>query len=590
MPGLVHCIRVMPEAAVTGTVFTSVQWPRTTHGSALMPKVRGEPTSWFPQEEDRQEPAWPTLLAQYYKNTIAEEEDLRMRAALEKVVAERRAGRARAAGVDLNLQAQDLRQDERDLDLEPKNTVDDQINLAQRRQQLLLIKAGVVDHEAEESQKLLQADALRDAEVRAQLKSMEKERRAIEGLEHVKKEMEKRAEQRNGVPGLPALNEFGQRIMYKESCEAEHDTVFRNGRCIVGGEEEDAQTPEEIAAFNAKNKVRDELDTLLTTKHQLAEKHDKATSHMADVRDEAKIIHRQLEYLQKHQQPSEELKSEVQVLEKRRTQTEAELKLAEEESKKAKTALEKSQDEVKAKKAELREKLKELKSVQQAEKDRDEKDLVNLHKLKEESDQRMIKDDEKMAVEEKKVQAVLGHRDTLLASQEHLHKNDDNDDFQNQRNTFAALERNVGAEAKADEEHNHSDMAKLHTRQLELAKRADSELQLAIRDAASRGGAGQQIKDSKLPLDDEDALRRGNQTLGKLLKDDVAAEQAQRDALLKSADVQSNKNSIAMRMQNTDTELNTNQSSVPVCLALLSNSCGDTKPRRRQKSCLSRFL
>jgi len=39
---------------------------------------------------------------------------------LEKVVAERRAGRARAAGADLNRQAEDLRNDENGLDLEPK--------------------------------------------------------------------------------------------------------------------------------------------------------------------------------------------------------------------------------------------------------------------------------------------------------------------------------------------------------------------------------------------------------------------------------------------------------------------------------------
>jgi len=369
--------------------------------------VNGVPTSWFPEEESRQEPAWPPLLAQYYRNTIAEEEELRLRAALEKVVAERRAGRARAAGNDLNLQAENLRNDERALDVEPKNTMAEQIQLARRRQHLLLVKAGVVDHEAEESQKLLQADALRDAEVKAQLKSMEKERRAIEGLEHVKTEMEKRAEQLNEVPGLPARNRFGQRIVYKESCEAENNTVFRNGRCVVGGEEDGPQTPEEIGAFNAKNKVRDELDTLLTRQHQLAEKHDAAKGHVADIKDEVKIFQRRLEHQRKNKHPSEEILEEMHRLEKRLSEAEGDVKLADEELNKKTVALETGQNETNAKKAELHQKLKELKAVQQAIADQDEKDLVNLHKLQDGSHHRLNDDDEKMANTEKNIKRSL---------------------------------------------------------------------------------------------------------------------------------------------------------------------------------------
>jgi len=551
--------------------------------------VNGVPTSWFPEEESRQEPAWPPLLAQYYRNTIAEEEELRLRAALEKVVAERRAGRARAAGNDLNLQAENLRNDERALDVEPKNTMAEQIQLARRRQHLLLVKAGVVDHEAEESQKLLQADALRDAEVKAQLKSMEKERRAIEGLEHVKTEMEKRAEQLNEVPGLPARNRFGQRIVYKESCEAENNTVFRNGRCVVGGEEDGPQTPEEIGAFNAKNKVRDELDTLLTRQHQLAEKHDAAKGHVADIKDEVKIFQRRLEHQRKNKHPSEEILEEMHRLEKRLSEAEGDVKLADEELNKKTVALETGQNETNAKKAELHQKLKELKAVQQAIADQDEKDLVNLHKLQDGSHHRLNDDDEKMANTEKNIQTVIGRRETHLANQAQFHKGEDSDDLQKQHDVVAALYRNVRAEAKADEDHNHSEMAKLHTKQSELAKKTDDEMQLAVRDAASRGVGGQLLRDSQLPDVDQDALRQGNKELGKLLNDESKADVEERDAVLQASEVQGHKNSTAMRLENTETELlHTKQSSVSVYLALLSGSCADA--RRQHKNCLSSFL
>lgn len=551
--------------------------------------MNGVPTSWFPEEESRQEPAWPPLLAQYYRNTIAEEEELRLRAALEKVVAERRAGRARAAGNDLNLQAENLRNDERALDVEPKNTMAEQIQLARRRQHLLLVKAGVVDHEAEESQKLLQADALRDAEVKAQLKSMEKERRAIEGLEHVKTEMEKRAEQLNEVPGLPARNRFGQRIVYKESCEAENNTVFRNGRCVVGGEEDGPQTPEEIGAFNAKNKVRDELDTLLTRQHQLAEKHDAAKGHVADIKDEVKIFQRRLEHQRKNKHPSEEILEEMHRLEKRLSEAEGDVKLADEELNKKTVALETGQNETNAKKAELHQKLKELKAVQQAIADQDEKDLVNLHKLQDGSHHRLNDDDEKMANTEKNIQTVIGRRETHLANQAQFHKGEDSDDLQKQHDVVAALYRNVGAEAKADEDHNHSEMAKLHTKQSELAKKTDDEMQLAVRDAASRGVGGQLLRDSQLPDVDQDALRQGNKELGKLLNDESKADVEERDAVLQASEVQGHKNSTAMRLENTETELlHTKQSSVSVYLALLSGSCADA--RRQHKNCLSSFL
>jgi len=279
----------------------------------------------------------------------------------------------------------------------------------------------------------------------------------------------------------------------------------------------------------------------------------------------------------------------LQSLEKRLAKTEGEVKLAEEERNRTKVVLEKAQDETKAKRAELHQKLKELKAVQQAQGDQDEKDLVNLDKLQEGSNQRKSKDDEKMAATEKEIQKVLGRREERLADQAKFHKGDD--DLEKQHETVAALHRNVGAEAKADEEHNHSEMAKLHTRQSELAKKADVEMQLAIRDASSRGVGGQLLKDSSLPDADQDALRQGNKELGKLLNDESNAGRDERDALLQAAEVQSHKNNTAMRMEKTQTELlHTNQQSIPVYLAFISVSCADAQPRQNPRSCLSRFL
>merc|ERR1712008_376511 len=119
-----------------------------------------------------------------------------------------------------------------------------------------------------------------------------------------------------------------------------------------------------------------------------------------------------------------------------------EVKLAEEERNRTKVVLEKAQDETKAKRAELHQKLKELKAVQQAQGDQDEKDLVNLDKLQEGSNQRKSKDDEKMAATEKEIQKVLGRREERLADQAKFHKGDD--DLEKQHETVAALHRNVG--------------------------------------------------------------------------------------------------------------------------------------------------
>jgi len=276
-------------------------------------------------------------------------------------------------------------------------------------------------------------------------------------------------------------------------------------------------------------------------------------------------------------------------LEKRLSEAEGDVKLADEELNKKTVALETGQNETNAKKAELHQKLKELKAVQQAIADQDEKDLVNLHKLQDGSHHRLNDDDEKMANTEKNIQTVIGRRETHLANQAQFHKGEDSDDLQKQHDVVAALYRNVGAEAKADEDHNHSEMAKLHTKQSELAKKTDDEMQLAVRDAASRGVGGKLLQDSELPDVDQDALRQGNKELGKLLNDESKADVEERDAVLQASEVQGHKNSTAMRLENTETELlHTKQSSVSVYLALLSGSCADA--RRQHKNCLSSFL
>lgn len=325
-----------------------------------------------------------------------------------------------------------------------------------------------------------------------------------------------------------------------------------------------------------KNKTRDELDTLLERDHQLADKLEKAKRHLADNRDEVRIFTKRLEH-QKNKHPSEEVKKEVQSLEKQLAQkSEAESQALEKE-KGIETELERAQDETRAKKAELHAKLKELKAVQQTEVDQEERDLGSLNKVQEGNKGRQNKDDDKMAIVENERQNIVGRYEDRLEQQHSI--GDDSEDLEKLHETVVALRHNVRLLRQSVEQHDHSKMAELHTKQIELAQRL-----AALRDAYSRG-TGDQLPVSS---DDLNALELENKELGKLLNDESSAGMAERNALLQAAEVQSTKNNTAMRMNQTETELK--GQCVPVYLSLISGSCADTKSRRHHSSCLSAFL
>lgn len=207
-------------------------------------------------EEERREPTWPLMLVSYYKMKIKEMQKLAMKYALQKIEAERDAFRAHAAEEYANKEADDAREDAEEIDNGPDDTIE------QLEQKIIMQKPkeDAVKDEVVASTNLLDADDRRDMAMQKQIEAMQKEMIYENKLRAAMAEQQMRSERRNLVPGVVAVDCSGRQIVTKASCDAEKNTIFRDGTCIVSGGENPPDSPEEMRAANQAREDEEQIE------------------------------------------------------------------------------------------------------------------------------------------------------------------------------------------------------------------------------------------------------------------------------------------------------------------------------------------
>lgn len=228
----------------------------TFHGAR---RGRAIPSSFDTEsEEERREPTWPLMLVSYYKMKIKEMQGLAMKYSLKKIEAERDAFRAHEAEEYANQEAAKARADAAAAD----NGPDDTIEALQEKILMQGPKEDAVKDEVVSSTNLLDADDRRDQAMMKQIDAMQKDLVFEQKLRAAMAEQKMRSERRNLVPGVIAVDCSGRQIVTKESCDAEKNTIFRDGDCIVAGGENPPESPLELAASDQATKDEEEIEKM----------------------------------------------------------------------------------------------------------------------------------------------------------------------------------------------------------------------------------------------------------------------------------------------------------------------------------------
>ncbi|CAE7388618.1 unnamed protein product [Symbiodinium natans] len=223
--------------------------------------------SEVPEEEGRQEPAWPDILPKYLKKKLKRDDELDVDAALRKVAATRAAGRAKVAHDELDAQVQQAKASARDISRQQADSKD-----AEREKMQSLAEAMQATQEAKKkeigsTEQLISADSRRDFAQGEQLEAEEQEARVLHAIQEAETEAQRRVKGRNTIVGKEAENKFGMVIHTKEACDAEKGTEWHNGKCVVSGESRSPDTPEEVAAMKAVNDAQSAFDASKNVVH-----------------------------------------------------------------------------------------------------------------------------------------------------------------------------------------------------------------------------------------------------------------------------------------------------------------------------------
>jgi len=508
------------------------------------------------------------LLTKWYKQQIAREEEERLEVALKKVAAERRARRAQAASEVADAEAKALREQEKGLATLPHQTLDEQVQVESQKLNLLADKESAVQKEVHYSKEVLAADAERDAEIEAQLASMKREEDYIKGLQDVEKEQQMRLRDRNHIPGELAINGFGKLITSKHDCEVlENNTVWRNGKCIVGGEEDGPDTPEEIRATEAARDAEEELHQAIAKVQAKERRRDRAL----DAEQTAKGI---LEDLKQklEEDPADGHAPEIKASEAKLADAEKELQAAQAELDAAKSR------EATSKQA-WGSKLSDLLQLQKAEEELDQKDVNTTESLSKQAEVRADQDEDKMAGVEDTESKIVGRHVNDLERDAARHEDvDDRGRLQAEAGSYRLWQRDAEDEAKALRERDAREIVRLHDLQREDVLHAREKHRKALADAAASGGGSELLKPTSLPEKEEQALKDDNVKLESLMEDEAHAKEEAHDALDGQAEAQRHKNAVALRRAETEAALRRQAHSglrpAALCLSALGPASG----------------
>eukprot|EP00927_Polykrikos_kofoidii_P074296 TRINITY_DN70283_c0_g1_i1.p1 TRINITY_DN70283_c0_g1~~TRINITY_DN70283_c0_g1_i1.p1 ORF type:complete len:626 (-),score=141.61 TRINITY_DN70283_c0_g1_i1:151-2028(-) len=195
------------------------------------------------KEEARQEPAWQDLVSKFYRDRLAQARATERDAALQKVVEERKIGRAKQRSDEWQHDATILREAETNLKKKPQTTetAEELLNIKDLIDKTLKQKLAANAAAVEASNRL-------HKNISRQVAAIDSEKRSMTGVKEATADMDaKLREQTNRTAGRPAVNTVGQVISSRESCN-EMGMEFVEGQgCFVPGKMKKPST-EEVAA------------------------------------------------------------------------------------------------------------------------------------------------------------------------------------------------------------------------------------------------------------------------------------------------------------------------------------------------------
>lgn len=508
-------------------------------------------TSWLPEEEERAEPSPLVLQLKYYDYLFKQADATEQKLSIKKVKVERDLSRemAKVAGFRNDLESKRAKGEalsEQEIQTEGDPTI--------ITQQIKLEKEKENDTQSIEKEmaKVIQDNDTRDAYDSKQKEVLDLRERYKKGKAAVEEQIQRRAKERNKIPGVVAVDPTGLEITTAAECKAEamrgSKVDFQSGQCKVVGDEIGFDKPAEIGLASQISKSQEQFE-ISRAQAQTAKQDLKAAEHDANMADKA--LHkaeRSKTKGVKHEKTVEKLQAEAAQRHKEEEALRQKMLGARVEAKQA------LQEE--------RESLNKLAQYENRQEKQDGKDAAREERRSKDARAQIEGSEEQQGKIELQEADFLQRRTKELAKE--VADVDDESEAQGLKAQETYLERmtdEAQRESKALGKHNEGKATDLQAEQRNEAARAAEKERLSLADSASRGEGGQALTaNAALHKIDEDIAK----TTRKLVKeqDKEAGKVAKEmDSLGRLADLEAKENAAALKraqaqqmLQRTDRE------------------------------------
>jgi len=464
-----------------------------------------------------------------------------LEASLWKMASARKAARHVIKNQEHDAAVKKLRSGDQELADKFAPTLQDQIDLERERLKMAVQKEGGILKELDETKRLLGANALRQVEGNEQVQSIRREAKFIQGLKAVMKESKMRDAKINTIPGEPAYNGQFKLITRKEPCEAEKNTVWKNGKCVVGGEEEAPDTAQEMSASSQVEESQEDVDKAFTDYNHKKAAYERAHDGAYKAKRRWEVLKQELDAKKK---PSDQKRQEVEDAE---AESEKLTKVSEaklEELQKARAAKD-------AAKKRHHDALADLLKAQADEEHVDDDNIELTDKRERAFEDRILKDkDEEAAVEEDEAKLVEKHSDELRDRARGL-ENSAQSSVGSEAGSYKMWGHDAEEEAKALHDRNNEEVVRLHGVQREDSLSTSERYRQTLNDAATNGGGAEVLRPTSLSTADEQDLTADHTKLDGLLRDEKGSEEKVHDSLESRSELQEHKNMVGLRKSHT---------------------------------------
>ena len=493
-----------------------------------------------PDEEARQEPAWPDILPIYLKKKLKRDLHTDVDAALRKVSATRAAGRAKMEQNEMEEQVEQAKEAAKEISRQPASDKEAEKNKMTQLQDAMQSKQDVMKKELGATEQLLSADGRRDFAQEEQVEAEKNEMQVLQSIKDAEAEAQRRIKGRNTVVGAPAQNKFGMVIETKQACDQEKGTEWHSGRCIVSGEKRSPDTPEEVAAMNAVKNAQSAYDESLQVVH--------AKNHRFKEADhKLKQATADLEFYQNHHKTENKETVALRATMEKAKATRDELH----------EALKDAKVVSKEKREKLSEALRQAIQTERKEEGRDDEDLHSITEVRDRAEGDIQRSEDEIAKLEEEQAEVVGGMAKKFTEEAKKHPVDSaqRTDLEKEAYWLWQWQHHAKAEAHDLHERNLKDYVNDHVKEQQAAQHENDVSHQAFADAAAEGRDQDAFEKMLLKppeeaenhKDPKEILAEENQHLGELMKTDAGAGDDELKATREQSEVQNHKNAIEFR-------------------------------------------